>query len=68
MTVQYFQEGKLVNQLGWSRSVNTNYLLNYTILIIEKENMNPKMEIERLSELVARLEKDLNCKGISVAV
>lgn len=30
--------------------------------------MNPKMEIERLSELVARLEKDLNCKGISVAV
>ena len=25
--------------------------------------MNPKMEIERLSELVARLEKDLNCKG-----
>lgn len=49
MTVQYFQEGKLVNQLGWSRSVNTNYLLNYTILIIEKvkhESKNGNRETE----------------------
>ena len=28
--------------------------------------MNPEMEIERLRNLVNRLEKDLNCKGINM--
>ena len=28
--------------------------------------MNPEMEIERLRNLVNRLEKDLNCKGIKM--
>ena len=30
--------------------------------------MNPEMEIERLRNLVNRLEKDLNCKGINMEI